>query len=156
MDPDMVTRLRGIANGSLSPKHRVTRVTDPPPAAPHEDLAASTDRKLGFVTRATRATHGETVMAHNSSDIGSCQERVTSRSELKRLDPIVADELEERAAVAQHEGGFPAEFALAFAHLQVNTPGDVDEEVWQRAVDAMGRVLDQCRERAQMQFMARY
>ena len=153
MDPDMVTRLREIANGSLSRKHRVARVTDPPPAAPHEDLAASTDRKLGFVTRATR---GETVMAHDSSDIGSCQERVTSRSELKRLDPFVADELEERAAVAQHEGGFPAEFALAFAHLQVNTPGDVDEEVWQRAVDAMGRVLDQCRERAQMQFMARY
>jgi hypothetical protein len=43
--------------------------------------------------------------------------------------------------------GFPARFALAFADLQLQPP-DIDEALWQEAVDAMGRQLDRARDLA--------
>jgi hypothetical protein len=61
-------------------------------------------------------------------------------------EPYVA--IEERAAIAQHEAGFPAAFALAFAQLQVAVPDGVDADHWWRAVSAMGALLDVCRETA--------
>jgi hypothetical protein len=73
---------------------------------------------------------------------------VSDQAEVGQVDPEIADQLEERAAIAQAEAGFPAEFGLAFAHLQMIQPEGVDEAHWQRAIDAMGRVLDQCREGA--------
>jgi hypothetical protein len=48
------------------------------------------------------------MMVQSSSDIGCCQEGVTPRSEPKQLDRDLTDENQERAAVAQHEAGFPA------------------------------------------------
>ena len=146
MDSDMVTRLMRIAEGGLMQHDRVTGVTgvtDPPSPAPQEDLPASSDEKQARVTPVTRIY---AITGNDVSNATGCTERVTAPAEPGRLD--IAGGIEERAAMAQHEAGLPAEFALAFAQLQVNTPADVDEEVWHRAVDAMGRVLDQCREDA--------
>ena len=73
MDPNMVTRLRGIANGSLSRKQRVARVTDPPPLTLQEGLHATANRKPSPVTRATRVTRAESMVALNSSNIRGCR-----------------------------------------------------------------------------------
>ncbi len=152
MDPDMVTRLKRIAEGVLVQHDRVTGVTgvtDPPSPAPQEVLPASSGEEQARVTPVTPVTPVTRIYAITGNDVSNatgCTERVTAPAEPGRLD--IAGGVGERAAMAQHEAGFPAEFALAFAHLQVNTPADVDEEVWHRAVDVMGRVLDQCQEDA--------
>ena len=149
MDPDMVTRLKRIAEGGLMQHDRVTGVTgvaDPPSPAPQEVLPASSGEEQARVTPVTHVTRIYAITGNDVSNATGCTERVTAPAEPGRLD--IAGGVGECAAMAQHEAGFPAEFALAFAHLQVNTPADVDEEVWQGAVDAMGRVLDQCREDA--------
>ena len=55
-------------------------------------------------------------------------------------------EVEERAAMPQYGGGFPARFAVAFARRQLESPPDIDEPLWQEALDAMGRLLDCARD----------
>lgn len=144
MNPEMRNRLRLLAKGRVGQDHRVTRVTDPLPALHHvTDPAGRANIDQPTVTRVTR----EHPVALASSNIDEClASRVTDPITGDWLVPDNMDELEERAAIAQSEAGFPDEFALAFAQLQVNVPLGVDEEQWRRAVDAMGCVLDQCRE----------
>lgn len=145
MDSEMRNRLRMIAKGQVSHDNRVTRVADPLPALePEAAPAETTNVGQPAVTRVTRKH--PVFLASGNTD-GCSAPRVTDLIEGDWLNPDNVDELNERAAIAQSEAGFPAEFALAFAQIQVNVPPGVDEEHWHRVVDAMGRVLDQCRER---------
>jgi hypothetical protein len=54
-----------------------------------------------------------------------------------------ADEVNERTAIAIHEGGVPEVYAEAFAHLQTAQPIGIDHSRWLQAVDDAGRFLDQ-------------
>jgi hypothetical protein len=53
------------------------------------------------------------------------------------------DLIDEKAALAQQEGGVPALYARSFAVLQVVRPGQVDDARWQQVIDDAGRFLDQ-------------
>jgi hypothetical protein len=53
-----------------------------------------------------------------------------------------ADEVNERTAIAIHEGGVPEAYAEAFARLQTAQPIGIDHSRWLQAVDDAGRFLD--------------
>jgi hypothetical protein len=54
------------------------------------------------------------------------------------------DAAEERAAIAEHDGGAPRAWAEALARLDpANPPCDVPTNRWQRFIDDCGRFLDQ-------------
>jgi hypothetical protein len=67
------------------------------------------------------------------------------------LQPIIVrqsdawtDAAEERAAIAEHDGGAPRVWAEALARLDpANPPCDVPTNRWQRFIDDCGRFLDQ-------------
>ncbi len=80
---------------------------------------------------------------HDSRNIRCCRERATPRRKRGRLNLGLADEIEERAAVAQHEAGVPPDHGPGLL-LQVNAPADVDEEYLQSVTDVIGKALDQC------------
>jgi hypothetical protein len=62
----------------------------------------------------------------------------------KRLEVALnAIEIDERAAIAIHEGGIPEIYAEAFAHLQTAQPIWVDHSRWLQAINDVGRFLDQ-------------
>lgn len=50
--------------------------------------------------------------------------------------------VEERAAMAQHCGGIPAQYAGVFGQLQVAPPAGCDSGRWRQAIDDAGRFLD--------------
>jgi hypothetical protein len=52
------------------------------------------------------------------------------------------DDISERQAIAEIEGGVPPVFSLAFAAFQIGCPAGHTVEGWQRAVDDAGRFLD--------------
>jgi hypothetical protein len=150
MDPDMHTRLRAIARGDFGRDHRVTQVTDlPSPSMQENGLTVPAIGADNGVTRVTRK-HKMIWPSQNNDDYREV--RVIEQAEAYGYEPGTLAELEERAAIAQSEAGFPADFAFAFAQLQMSLPDGVDHEHWQRAIDAMGQVLDQCRENA-MEYM---
>jgi hypothetical protein len=51
-------------------------------------------------------------------------------------------EADERAAIAEHDGGVPACFAFGFGLLQAERPSDIPEMRWRQAIDGAGRFLD--------------
>jgi len=52
-------------------------------------------------------------------------------------------DLEERAAIAQHEGGIPAIYALPFAEFQLRRLANFSEARWQRSLDDLASCMDQ-------------
>lgn len=57
--------------------------------------------------------------------------------------PLCAAAIEERAGIAQHDGGVPRHYALAFAEFQHELPVGADLERWQLAINDAGLFLDQ-------------
>jgi hypothetical protein len=54
-----------------------------------------------------------------------------------------ADAQEERAAIVEHDGGIPREWAEGFARLDPNRPpGDMPPRRWLRFIDDVGQFLD--------------
>src|SRR5262245_318837 len=53
------------------------------------------------------------------------------------------DNIEERAAIAIHDGGIPEVYAEPFARLQIAQPLGIHHHRWLRAIDDAGRFLDQ-------------
>jgi hypothetical protein len=64
---------------------------------------------------------------------------VTKRPEVS----LNAMEIDERAAIAIHDGGIPEIYAEAFARLQTAQPIWVDHSRWLQAINDVGRFLDQ-------------
>jgi hypothetical protein len=64
---------------------------------------------------------------------------VADRSE-SQLD---ACDVDERAAIAIHDGGIPDGYGEAFARLQTAQPIGVDHSRWLRVIEDAGRFLDQ-------------
>ena len=61
----------------------------------------------------------------------------------KRVEVALnAIDIDERAAIAIHEGGVPEVYAEAFARLQTAQPIGVDRSRWLEAIDDAGRFLD--------------
>lgn len=62
---------------------------------------------------------------------------------------VVGDELsdinliEEKAAIAQEEGGVPALYVFPFAALQVHRPRSCSDSDWQQMIDGAARFLDE-------------
>ena len=57
--------------------------------------------------------------------------------------PLSSD-FEERAAIAEYDGGAPRAWAEAFAKLQcLPAPDDVSASIWIALIDGAGRFLDQ-------------
>jgi hypothetical protein len=54
-----------------------------------------------------------------------------------------AYDVEERAAIAIYDGGIAERYAIAFAQLQIAQPIGVHHAQWLRAIDDVGRFLDQ-------------
>ncbi len=52
-------------------------------------------------------------------------------------------DFDERAAIANYDGGIPEAYASAFAQLQIAQPIGVSQPQWLRAIDDAGRFLDQ-------------
>jgi hypothetical protein len=52
------------------------------------------------------------------------------------------NDISERQAIAEIEGGVPPIFSLAFAAFQIGCPVGRSVEGWQRAVDDAGRFID--------------
>jgi hypothetical protein len=44
-------------------------------------------------------------------------------------------DIEDRAAIAEHDGGLPPNYKLALAELQAACPAGVDEQRWRQAID---------------------
>ena len=99
------------------------------------------DANVTRVTRVTRA-YDQPGSAASLPETGN----VSSGVRLNQVDQWA--EVEERAAMAQHGGGFPANFALAFARLQLERPPHVDQETWDGLMDTIGRLLDGARDLA--------
>ncbi len=57
--------------------------------------------------------------------------------------PLCAAAIEERAGIAQHDGGVPRHYALAFAEFQHERPVGAEFERWQSAINDAGLFLDQ-------------
>jgi hypothetical protein len=57
--------------------------------------------------------------------------------------PLCAAAIEERAGIAQHDGGVPRHYALAFAEFQHAYPASIAIERWQLAINDAGLFLDQ-------------
>jgi hypothetical protein len=51
-------------------------------------------------------------------------------------------EAEERAAIAEFDGGVPRRYAFAFGLLQTEQPASFDEPHWRQMIDDAGRFLD--------------
>jgi hypothetical protein len=61
----------------------------------------------------------------------------------------VADDLEERAAIVEHDGGVPSEWVEAFVRLDPRRPpANVSAVQWLRYVDACGHLVDDWAHRA--------
>jgi hypothetical protein len=82
-----------------------------------------------------------------TAHVGYCAEAVplsrsSSRGTVGQADTWAEDE-EERAAIAQFDGGAPRDWAEGYARLsEMAPPGDVPLHRWQRFVDDVGRFLD--------------
>lgn len=57
--------------------------------------------------------------------------------------PFCPASIEERTAIAQHDGGVPRHYALAFAEFQHECPAGTALERWQLAINDAGLFLDQ-------------
>lgn len=57
--------------------------------------------------------------------------------------PFCPASIDERAAIAQHEGGVPQHYAFRFAELQHECPADIALARWHLAINDAGRFLDQ-------------
>lgn len=57
--------------------------------------------------------------------------------------PRCAAAIEERAGIAEHDGGIPRHYALAFAEFQHECPAGTALERWQLAINDAGLFLDQ-------------
>ena len=121
-----VPRLQGV--------NRVHSVTPPP--ALDSDLRSGLrdpgDRANGFLVTAKEATSGS--IADGVSFEVDGPEPMAAQPE--PLD-------EERAAIIEHDGAIPRDWAEGFARLHPDRPpGDVPRRRWQTFIDDCGRFLD--------------
>jgi hypothetical protein len=137
---------------------RVTRVTEPDrtnvsatsraaiPATPDSVTGvagvAHDNSRAGAVTPATRAStcgvpqKDYTDQSGNPSNPGNPGDCSDARPLAVALD-------EERAALIEHQGGIPREWAEGFARLDPDQPpANVPLKRWQRFIDDVGRFLD--------------
>ncbi len=64
-------------------------------------------------------------------------------AKVAKVAKVWGDVEEERAAIVEHDGGAPRDWAEAFARLDPNDPpGDVPPKRWVRFIDDCGRFLD--------------
>jgi hypothetical protein len=126
MTPERRSRLRSLGG------HR----------SPVEQQAVVRPESSLVVTRVTRVTRHN----HRTREKGTSYATGDNRG-LQEEASRWAD-IEERVAMAQHGGGFPERFAIAFARLQLERPPHVAPDTWDTLMDAMGRLLDEARDLA--------
>jgi hypothetical protein len=137
---------------------RVTRVTEPdrtnvfatsrapipatPDSVPGVAGVAHDDSRAGAVTPATRAsTDGVPQIDHTDQCGNPCNPGHPNDWSGARPLAVALDE--ERAALIEHEGGIPREWAEGFARLDPNRPpGDVPLRRWRTFVNDIGVFLD--------------
>jgi hypothetical protein len=137
---------------------RVTRVTEPDhtnvfatsraplPATPDSVRGvagvAHDDSRAGAVTRATRASAGGVPQIDHTNQSGN-PSNPGHPGDGSGAQPLAVPLDEERAALIEHEGGIPREWAEGFARLDPNRPpGDVPLRRWRTFVDDIGVFLD--------------
>ena len=137
---------------------RVTRVTEPdrtnvsatsratipatPDSAPGVAGVAHGDSRAGAVTPATRAATGG-VPQINHADQGGNPSNPGHPVDCSDARPLAVALDEERAALIEHEGGIPREWAEGFARLDADSPpADVPPQRWRQFVDDTGLFLD--------------
>ena len=110
-------------------------------------LARAVDRSQDPVAKIAEIAKSpeQTSNTHNFGNFGKGS---ASRSEgaqrpIAGLDHLTADEREERAAIAEHDGGLPREWAEGLATLStMATPPDIPEGRWSRIIDNAARFAD--------------
>jgi hypothetical protein len=116
----------------------------------HSDKSDRSDQnhtKVEIANR-TRAWSGVPSLLSllSQSPPGGLQSAAPNRDSPEASIPQVdhwSDREEERAAIAEHDGGIPRAWAEGFARLDPDRPpGDVQPERWRQFVNDVGRFLD--------------
>jgi hypothetical protein len=105
-----------ILRAARQNKTAILKLIDAPPPSLLPDIAPAAPKAL----------------ADGGKSPGSC-----ARAGEERID------VNERAAIAEHDGGVPAIYAEPFATLQVASPANVPEQRWHQAINDAGLFLDQ-------------
>jgi hypothetical protein len=133
---------------------RVTRVTEPdrtnvsatsrtaisatPDSAPGVAGVAHDDSRAGAVTPGTRASTGGVPQIDHADQSGN-PSNPGHPGDSSGARPLAVALDEERAALIEHEGNIPREWAEGFARLDPNRPpGDVPLRRWRAFVDDIG------------------
>lgn len=126
MTPDLLMRLRSTVRGGSVPKIGVTGVPGVTGAHGYASELLPLRRLRGLRAQDWKQEEGS---------IRDVTEGVSAPSDLTDL-------IEERAAIAEHDGGVPRAYCDAWARLQCQKPLRVSDSEWRVALDDGGRFLD--------------